>query len=200
MHMELALAVLVCVVFVYTASQSCCRGPRVRGASPRPRDAFSSVVAERRVAAVDRRPTLRRVRAVGVELARGRALHAALHSHVLPRHASPGAAALGDARSTFVDVPHATLAHWVRGTLRAPDRVAGDAADSRRVCFYRDWGNAVVGEGQLSVVKVVVHMHAASGAGSRPRVVTAYPTRALQGRRDVVLSEADDDDGGGSGR
>lgn len=184
-----AVAVVACALLALRRVQAPAR--RTRAAS----DAFASVVAARAGAV---RPTLRRARAVGAELARdiGGALSKIVRGHVTPRHGNRGVGGTrGDDEpsacgSAFLAVPHATLVHWVARTLRAPDHVAGDAADARRVCFYLDVGSTV-GEGQLSVVKVVAHIHAEGRPGARPRVVTAFPCRLTRGRRDVALA-ADD--------
>lgn len=150
-----------------------------------------------------RRPSLRRARAVGVELAvnRGGVLKDVMRLHVEQRHgniipatrASPSPIRT-DARSTFMCThDRAALLNWVCGTLSHPDRIAGDAGDVRRVAFYRDWGCpvGVIGAtaAETSVVKVVTHISVVAGAGSRPRLVTAYPCRAGASAKDVGLDD-----------
>lgn len=160
-------------------------------------DELDAGVSARRGGDARRRPLLRRARAVGAELAidRGGVLPGLLRLHVEQRH-GPGKAppvnAASRAESTFLpSCDRVTVLTWICGTLSRPDRVVGDADDARRVFFYRDWGRpvGVVGASGAvsSVIKVVAHMSAVGGLGSRPRVVTAFPCRAGPHRRDVAL-------------
>ena len=167
--------------------------------NPHEHDVYSAAVSQtqRRT-----RPSLRRARAVGIELAcdRGGNLADVIEHHISPRHARSNPTPRADTRnqqsSMFSSaVSRENLREWVAGTLRAPSRIVGDADNTRRVIFYREW-DCIVGttggdsKAMTSVVKVVAHMSAS--AGGQPYVITAYPCQ-YRGywHRDILLDDSE---------
>lgn len=205
-RMELSgpLAVFV-VVLVLVALGFCFWRHSVRTphhsatSTPHDDDVFSAAVSQTQRRA---RPSLRRARAVGIELACDRGGHLAevIEQHISPRHnPTPRTAhiARGNQQSSMFSsaISRDTLREWVAGTLRAPSRIVGDADNTRRVLFYREWDCIVGSTGgdsgaMTSVVKVVVHMSAA--AGGQPHVITAYPCQGVRRcHRDILLDDSE---------